>query len=606
MGIIKLQNKKNIYLVISIAVLFFLSFIYPRVYAMDINVSQMSGNILQQGFMVIAQVDDEENEEEEDGEDEEGDEEDEDEDEEDEEGDEDEDDEEEEIDVDCECVDGELECADEEAEEEAEEYECECDDDDEVVCESEEEEEEIDVDCECSDEELECADDDAETKAEAYGCSCDEDDEISCEGEEFKLGKELFEAYCARCHGFDGDGKGEASNFTYPRPRDFTSGMFKFRSTPSGEPPTDDDLKRTVLGGLAGTSMFGWKGRLSESDVEMIIEYIKTAFAYEAFEFEGEPFEIGDPPQVSAELLKKGEELFQKAKCWECHGKFARGNGEKGWQPNFKDDWGYKIWPTNLNHPWEMRNGPSVKDIFRSITTALDGTPMPSFADAYPEEARWGVAHYIKSLHVTRKLGSKVTFAEVDKIPFSTEDKLWDRVEHLDLKMEGKKVFGMTLISAITNMRVRAVYTKAEIAIMLEWMDKKPDKGDDDFPPDAVRLQFPVRRGVLNIWYWKTSDNSVTEYNADSHNITLLQQKKTDVEIVSSYDDGIYRLIFKRPRDTGDKNDVNFNSSSLIPFSVIAYDGKNMEEGERGARSGVKYMVCKQPAEDSRKSRTRK
>ena len=449
------------------------------------------------------------------------------------------------------------------------------------------------MDCKCVDDELECADEEAEEEAEEYECECDEDGEVVCEegGEENVLGKELFVAYCSRCHGIEGNGQGEASNFTYPRPRDFTAGMFKFRSTPSGEPPTDDDLKRTIMGGLAGTSMFGWKSRLAESDVEAIIDYIKTEFSEEAFEFEGEPFEIGDPPPVTEEILKQGKELFTKAKCWECHGKYARGNGEKGRQPNFKDDWGHKIWPTNLNHPWEMRNGSRVQDIYRSITTALDGTPMPSFADAYSDEKRWGLAHYIKSLHVKRKLGSRIFLTKAEEIPLTTKDKLWDSFDHLDIKMEGKKVFGMTLISAITNLRIRGVYTESEVAIMLEWMDKKPDKGDDGFPPDAVRLQFPVRRGLLNIWFWKVSDNSITEYNARGDGIKLTKQKKTDVEIVSDYSDGIYRLIFKRPLNTGDTNDVNLESATLIPFSVIAYDGKNMEEGERGARSGIKYLT---------------
>ncbi len=575
----KARTNKNAYILI-VALLFLLSLMALPVYVhgRDMNAKAINNNMSEQKTILLAMAESTA-EEEVDAEDEDSTE---------EEGEDDE-----EIEVDCKCVDGELECADEDAESEAEEYECECDEDGEVACYGGE----IEVDCKCVNGELECADEDAEAEAEEYECECDEDGEVTCESgeEENILGKELFDAYCSRCHGIEGDGKGEASNFTYPRPRDFTAGMFKFRSTPSGEPPTDDDLKRTILGGLAGTSMFGWKSKLAESDVEALIEYIKWEFAEETFEEDGEPFEIGDPPPVSQELLNIGKEIFTNAKCWECHGKYARGNGEKGWQPNFKDDWGYKIWPTNLNHPWEMRNGSRLQDIYRSVTTALDGTPMPSFADAYSDKKRWGVAHYIKSMHVKRNLSSKVRLIKVEKIPFSTKDKFWDSIAHIDMKMEGKKVFGMTLISAITNMRVRGVYAESEVAVMLEWMDKKPDKGDDESPPDGIRLQFPVRRGLMNIWFWKASDNSITEYNASGNGIKLVKQKKTDIEIVSDYSDGIYRLIFKRPLDTGDKKDINFISTEKIPFSVIAYDGRNMEEGERGARSGVKYMICKDP-----------
>ena len=108
------------------------------------------------------------------------------------------------------------------------------------------------------------------------------------------IGKELFDAYCARCHGFDGDGKGEASNFTFPKPRDFTSGIFKFRSTPSGDPPMDDDLKRIIMRGIPGTSMGSWKGKFNDNELQAIVDVLK-GFEEETFEMEGEPFEIGEP-----------------------------------------------------------------------------------------------------------------------------------------------------------------------------------------------------------------------------------------------------------------------------------------------------------------------
>jgi mono/diheme cytochrome c family protein len=330
----------------------------------------------------------------------------------------------------------------------------------------EEEGEEGEVDCECVDGEIKCADEESKEAAEEAGCNCDEEDEVVCEEEEENvLGKELFDAYCARCHGYEGDGKGDASNFTYPKPRDFTSGMYKFRSTPSGDPPTDEDLKRSILVGFPGTSMFGWEGKFSDEGLEALIEYLK-AYEVETFEIETESIEIGDPPPVSDELIATGIEVFQKAKCWECHGKYGRGDGEKGWQPNFKDDWGDKIWPTNLTHAWELRNGSTLKDLFRSISTGLDGTPMPSFYDSYSEEQRWGLSYYLKSLQIERKFGAILPLKKAEKVPASTKDALWKETEYIDLKMEGKKVFGIPFISMITNMRVRGIYTNSKVAII--------------------------------------------------------------------------------------------------------------------------------------------
>jgi len=38
-------------------------------------------------------------------------------------------------------------------------------------------------------------------------------------------GKKLYEAKCAQCHGLKGDGKGIATPFLRPEPRDFTRAM---------------------------------------------------------------------------------------------------------------------------------------------------------------------------------------------------------------------------------------------------------------------------------------------------------------------------------------------------------------------------------------------
>ncbi len=492
--------------------------------------------------------------------------------------------------------DEEDEDEDDDEDEDEDEEEDEDDDEDDEEDEDEDEDEEIEVDCTCVDDELECADDEAEEEAEEYECECDEDGEVVCEGggeEENVLGNELYDAYCARCHGFDGDGKGDASNFTNPKPRDFTSGMYKFRSTPSGDPPVEDDIIRIILKGVPGTSMFGWEGKFSEEDLDALVEYLME-FEPETFEIETESIEIGDPPPVTDELIKVGIEVFEKAKCWECHGKYGRGDGEKGWQPNFKDDWGDKIWPTNLAHPWELRNGASLADLFRSISTGLDGTPMPSFADSYSAEQRWGLSYYLKSLQVERKFGSTVVMYETGKLPASTDDPLWNEADYIDLQIEGKKVFGIPFVSMITNIRVRGYYTKSQFSIMLEWMDKKPDKGDDGLPPDAISMQLPVVTNLINIWHWQFSDNSVAEYNMSGQQINgMTKQETADVRVQSSYTEGIYRLMFTRNLRTGDSNDAVFRMNKHIPFSITAYDGKNNEKGHRGAMSSVRYLIMK-------------
>ena len=85
------------------------------------------------------------------------------------------------------------------------------------------------------------------------------------------LGRSVYDAKCPSCHGIDGKGDGNAAALLSPRPRNFTTGIFKFRSTESGSIPTDDDLMRTVQDGLHGTAMPDWEPFLHGDSLKAVI-----------------------------------------------------------------------------------------------------------------------------------------------------------------------------------------------------------------------------------------------------------------------------------------------------------------------------------------------
>src|SRR3954453_15063632 len=68
-------------------------------------------------------------------------------------------------------------------------------------------------------------------------------------------GKTLYLKYCSQCHGEKGDGEGYASVHLRPRPRNFTTGKFKIRTTPNGALPTHQDLVNVIRRGMPYTSM---------------------------------------------------------------------------------------------------------------------------------------------------------------------------------------------------------------------------------------------------------------------------------------------------------------------------------------------------------------
>ena len=88
-------------------------------------------------------------------------------------------------------------------------------------------------------------------------------------------GKRLYGKYCSQCHGEKGDGEGYASTHLRPRPRDFTSGKFKIRTTPNGALPTHQDLVNIIRRGMPYTSMPAWP-ELSDEEVSNLAYFITT------------------------------------------------------------------------------------------------------------------------------------------------------------------------------------------------------------------------------------------------------------------------------------------------------------------------------------------
>ncbi|MEX0586962.1 MAG: c-type cytochrome [Pirellulales bacterium] len=84
----------------------------------------------------------------------------------------------------------------------------------------------------------------------------------------------LYRRHCVHCHGVSGDGAGPTAMFLNPYPRDFRHGDFKFKSTPLGDKPTDQDLRRTLIQGIPGTAMPSFK-LLATTEIDALIEYVK-------------------------------------------------------------------------------------------------------------------------------------------------------------------------------------------------------------------------------------------------------------------------------------------------------------------------------------------
>ncbi|GAB4410248.1 MAG: hypothetical protein OHK0032_05980 [Thermodesulfovibrionales bacterium] len=223
-------------------------------------------------------------------------------------------------------------------------------------------------------------------------------------GEGVDLGKKVYEERCMICHGVKGDGKGlvgimkraeKSGRVLDVRPRDLTVGVFRFRSTPTGCMPTDDDLMQLMDRGITRSFMPSHK-ELPSEEKKAVIQYIKS---FSSIWKESEPCKsipIKKPKWVGSDSsVEKGRKIYKEMKCWECHGEDGRGKGPKS--DKLKDDMGNPILPFNFTSG-ALKRGTAPEDVYITFTTGLDGTGMPSYEDSLKEEERWHLVSYTLKL----------------------------------------------------------------------------------------------------------------------------------------------------------------------------------------------------------------
>jgi mono/diheme cytochrome c family protein len=350
-------------------------------------------------------------------------------------------------------------------------------------------------------------------------------------------GKTLFDQRCAPCHGVDGKGDGAAAVYLYPKPRDFTAGQFKVRSTPNGVLPTDQDLFETITRGTPERSMPSFAS-LSEQDRWQLVNYVKHLTAYVTADgqrvnrFE-EALKSGAPPvsikigaeiKATAETVAKGKQIYQQMQCAQCHGETGRGDGPSA--KTLKDNWGYPVIVRDFTSGAYL-GGSTDRDLYLRFTTGMNGTPMPAYAEQLTDEQRWQLVHYVQSLRQKQSTPAQPPAdgrIVAKKISGTLSDDpsapIWNTATAVELPLLNL----WQRDNPPTTIRVRALHDGRQLALMLEWSDSAADLlaiRKEDFR-DAAAVQFalskdgrPIEKGAepffamgekgkpVNIWQWK-------------------------------------------------------------------------------------------------------
>jgi mono/diheme cytochrome c family protein len=257
-----------------------------------------------------------------------------------------------------------------------------------------------------------------------------------------KQGQAVYMKRCYQCHGVAGDGRGPVAASLYPRPRDYTPGIFKFTSTPYGVKPLRSDLMATLRRGIAGTSMPAFR-LLPDAEIEAVVDYVillsrrgelQLLLAGEAESSEELDEDViteyvdvvasrwkeagtlptatlTPQPELTMERAQQGRQAFLESGCSKCHGEDGRGHTKDNIG---QDAWGFATRAADLTSGM-LRGGQEPQDVYRRILNGINGTPMPGYRSVLegdPERA-WNLVSYVLEISGRRREDTRAGRSEI-------------------------------------------------------------------------------------------------------------------------------------------------------------------------------------------------
>ncbi|MFQ5524692.1 MAG: c(7)-type cytochrome triheme domain-containing protein [Thermoanaerobaculia bacterium] len=329
------------------------------------------------------------------------------------------------------------------------------------------------------------------------------DSPLVASDELIKRGQQAYQRYCALCHGDAGDGQGRMAPWVDPKPRDFTAGKYKFRSTIGASLPTDYDIFRTITRGVPGSSMPSWIA-LSTEDRWALTHFVKSFSPRFANEEPDEPITIPETPEVTAELVEQGRAFYRQAGCQACHGDTGRADGASA--ETLKDEWGDPILPYNFAAGRPPKSGSGIRDMYRVVMTGFPGTPMPGFGQFLQPEQAWQLAAFILS------------FAEEEPSPFAVKGDIhFERRELSEAELAAEAQIALNNIEGLSPDELAGV----DELFLLAGKDTPPAT----FPHWFHRIRFKCASCHPSVFEMKAGANPITmtamrrgEFCATCHN----------------------------------------------------------------------------------------
>ena len=348
-------------------------------------------------------------------------------------------------------------------------------------------------------------------------------------------------------------------------------------------------------------------------------------------------FPVENQIPFSGESVAAGERHFKK-NCTPCHGDEGRGSPDP--EKRLKDEWEDRIWPRDQTKPWTWRvtNVPgnrreTIRNIYTRLSLGIPGTPMPEHTKGVSEQDRWHIANLLYTLRNTSVPPSTSPVIRGvkmgDELPNSVDDEAWAGAPVTTLRLQPNVIKQGRLFTPLNDaVSVRVLYDAEELVFLLEVGDRSHSRpGDPDAEKmkdkklklfaDAVAIQFPKQGAFTTkpvaekplfshgdaghpttIWYWRTESVDPIQPAAtmifDAAGVdNRLQPRQGDTGLTASgkWVNGLWRVIMKRPRGSGNSGDVNFAEDQFIPISFANWDGSNGETGSKHTLSPWYWLL---------------
>ena len=351
-------------------------------------------------------------------------------------------------------------------------------------------------------------------------------------------GRDLYVKHCSACHGENGDGKGLAARFLFPKPRDFRAGKFRLVST-TNRVPSSEDLQTVLVHGMPGSSMPPW-AHLGKQQQKLLVEEVlklrregardeivnflkedldegeevdeeEVAEYVESHTTPGPASEVPEITAASAESIARGKEIYVTQGCNSCHGNEGKGDG----QEVMIDDEGLPTRPRDLTLGI-FKGNHDPASLYHRVAYGMPGTPMPASPNLTPQQ-NVDLVHFIRSLsdeptrQATILRREQIVAAKVSSLPDALDAALWESVPSVGLRMTPL----WWRDDPDPDLQVQAVHDGKSIALRLSWRDESADDHaarttafEDAVAVELYRGDAEPFVGMgdpdspVDVWYW--------------------------------------------------------------------------------------------------------